>query len=570
MNIRFSLVLLAVGVLGCGANANDNNNVGNPDASHASGGDAAPDANTQRDPATILQDPPTFPPATIANLQPTVSISVRNDTGVNNAFTLALSDPHFTIETTNCGTPVAPNAACTAQVKFIGGDPLTFYRGTLTARGTSTVAGFSPDVNFEMNVAVSGLVARALDVTVSDTMFPETATLADDSVVVITVKNLTGQTAQFTYGLAGDFQETNQINVVSTNCGFQFNTPHAGDVFSLAASQECELQLHYYEAEHETRARTFVETFNAHLVSNIPPFNATPQSVAIKLVEPDFRYFKKTGVAARFMENGDVVICAPTRVQRYDRLERLIWSRAVSCNMIETNKNDDILVYGSGRIRRLSPAGAVVWTAVSPDAIHAIALALDGGAAVSSTQLTRYSPTGSKLWTAIRPAEDHPTNLAIDAGGNVLTLTEPTAEELFLVTYSASGVRTESVDPVISQYAASMAIGDNNELLVFATGHEHSEINFAIGCTPGNRAWSFDPISSWPSSISSSHGLHALLEWEAEEEWRLCRKGLPEIVGGYGIAGARAYHAPSYVAGFDVAGDGRYLLYGSGSIVVSK
>jgi hypothetical protein len=164
--------------------------------------------------------------------------------------------------------------------------------------------------------------------------------------------------------------------------------------------------------------------------------------------------------------------------------------------------------------------------------------------------------------------------MGMDSSGDTFTLTQPAAEMVYLLTWAAngSGVAKRSTDPVLLQYNTSMAIGDNDERLLFASGFGHEGTgSTSFACT--DQMWARNAaFGSWSTWIASSHGHHALLSQDRDDGigWALCRNDLPEIIGGELGSLTGIFHGPAVVNGFDVHVDGRYLLYSDSQVIIAK
>lgn len=171
-----------------------------------------------------------------------------------------------------------------------------------------------------------------------------------------------------------------------------------------------------------------------------------------------------------------------------------LWTAPIAPVAVATGPGDTIYVHAGSSLVKLSPAGAVLWTSPIPagaggcpasEFVHCLGVAPDGAAAIHGTSLiARWTAAGALAWTRPMPNDAHFT-MAVDGQGIVhATIESPiTFETQDALRFAPDGSSLPPIEDFCDQYHGMIATGFDG--VPFCTSSGHSDV-YGVGSFPLN------------------------------------------------------------------------------------
>jgi hypothetical protein len=191
---------------------------------------------------------------------------------------------------------------------------------------------------------------------------------------------------------------------------------------------------------------------------------------------------------AAFDSTGHLIVGGAGRVHKLSPSGATVWSAPVAPTALAVGPGDTIYVHAGTSLVKLDPAGGVIWTRTIPSGsngcvanpvlpeltfVHCLAVAPDGAVAVhGTTRMARWDAAGTLTWTRVMPDDAYFT-VAIDGQGNVYGTIESLAnfEQQDAMRFAPSGASLPTITGFCNQYHGMISTGFDGQPFCTSSGH---------------------------------------------------------------------------------------------------
>ncbi len=430
---------------------------------------------------------------------------------------IAATGAGFALAGTTCGSVLDPGARCDVTIRFEPAALVSYAGGVdVVADGEARAAEVSGTGAWRLTVTTSGAGgsiastpagiscgAACSALFAGDVVL--TATAPADETIGWSVPGCTGETCTIpastapiavtatfaasvlAIDLAGN--QTGQVQVrtaadaVVATCAADCVVPLAkGQGYQLVAATPSKSQITgvctgtvncFFTAAPGAQAAT--ATFSLDAAAN--------EEWAVLLPEPLH--------TAAFDSAGNLIVGGGD-VRKLSPAGATLWTVPIAPVAVATGPGDTIYVHAGTTLVKLDPAGGVIWSRQIPagaggcpasEFIHCLGVAPDGAAAIHGTSLVaRWDASGALAWTRPMPTDAYFT-MAIDGQGVVHATIESPAnfEEQDAIRFAADGSPLPAIEGFCDQYHGMIATGFDG--VPFCTSSGHSNV-YGVGSYP--------------------------------------------------------------------------------------